>query len=117
MTRMFSPDSRRVLHGAVGVVWLLFTMLSFVLSFPLIPIPVLSGVFAAIFLWRAPSRDAAHIGTAAALLIALVAAALIPLLPGQDSAFAELAVLALCVALYTYAAAALAGSSRNIRER
>jgi hypothetical protein len=101
-------ESLAPLNRATGVVWLIHFLISLFLLFYLLPIPMLIGVFAAIYLRRAPSTMDANIGGAFALGIGALTGGLFAVLPGQQAGFALVSALSFGVALYTVAAAAIA---------
>ena len=108
VSRTFSDQAGRVVYPGVGLVWLVYFGMSLVMLFYLLPIPITIAVFAAVFLRRAPTRDAAFIAAAFAAVFGVICLGLIAISPQQERGFAEISILSFGVAAYTVAARALA---------
>jgi len=115
MSRTLSGSLARLNH-ATGVVWLIYFLVSLFLLFYLLPIPILIGVFAAIYLRHAPSRLDATIGGVFALGMGVITAGLFAVLPGQQTGFALTSALSFGAAIYTIAAAAIGAPRVTLRD-
>jgi len=116
MSRTLSAATRDGINRTTGVVWLVYFVASFFLLFYLLPIPILIGVFAVIYLRHPPSRLDANIGGCVALVIGVLTAALFAVLPGEQLEFGEASVLSFGTAVYTVAAAAIAAPRVTLRD-